>query len=208
MTAYRSCWLLLLLMTTATSAAAAQKDKKPATYTIPLPAKPDFSALDWTIGEWAGHTVDPLSHKENGGTLHLTVAYALEKRFVRISEEIALPGGEGAPAVSQSWSGFIGPSASGQGFTLHAYSSTGFITQYHVTATATELRLDPEGGANPPPGWLFRQTVSQLAPEYFQDTVEAAPPGGSFFPYYSGKLTTVLKAPAPPATAPAPAARP
>jgi hypothetical protein len=203
MTANRAIWLLLLPVTVAGPAVAAQKDKKPATYTISLPAKPDFSALDWIIGEWAGHTTDPKTGKEGEGTVHLTLAYALDKRFVRISEEIALAAGDSSPAVHESWSGFIGPSASGRGFTLRSFSSTGFITQYHVSATATDLRFDPEGGANPPPGWLFRRTISQIGPQYFEDSVEAAPPGGSFFPYYSGKLTAVLKAPAS-----APAAKP
>jgi hypothetical protein len=200
MTANRSGWLLLLVLTAAASPSAAQqKDKKPAiTYKIVLPAKPDFSALNWLIGEWAGHTVDPHTHEENDGTLHLTLAYALNKRFVRISEEISLPADDTSPAVTESWSGFIGPSASGQGFTLRAYSTTGFISDYHVSATPSELRFDPEGGANPPPGgWLFRHTISQLGPGYFQDVVEAAPPGGSFFTYYTGKLTAVLKATAP-----------
>jgi hypothetical protein len=201
---------MLLLVTAATPVIAAQKDKKGKTlpaYTIILPPRPDFSALNWMIGDWAGHIVDLRTGKENDGTLHLTLAYALDKRFVRISEEISLPAGDATPAVHETWSGFIGPSASGQGFTLRAFSSTGFITQYHVSASATELRFDPEGGANPPPGWLFRRTVSLLGPEYFQETVEVAPPGGSFFPYYSGRLTAVLKAPSPPppsAAAPAP----
>jgi hypothetical protein len=210
MTANRSGWLLLIVLTAATSAAtvqqagAQQKDKKPATYTIDLPAKPDFSALDWAIGEWAGHIVDPKTHKENG-TLHLTLAYALDKRFVRIGEDISLPASDASPAVNESWSGFIGPSASGQGFTLHAYSSTGFVTDYDVSATTTDLRFDPEGGPNPPPGWLFRRTITQIGPGYFRETVEAAPPGGAFFPYYSGKLTAVLKSPV---TAPAGPAKP
>lgn len=209
MTANRSCWLVLLLVMAASPAGAAQKNKKPATYTIPLPARPDFSALDWMIGEWAGHPTDPKTGKEREGTLHLTLSYALDKRFVRIGEEVELPAGDSYPAVHEAWSGFIGASASGQGFTMRAFSSTGFITQYHVTASASQLRFDPEGGANPPPGWLFRRTISRIGPEYFEDAVEAAPPGGAFFSYYSGKLTSVLQAPSPASSStPPPAAKP
>jgi hypothetical protein len=209
MTVDRSCWLVLLLVMAASPAGAAQKNKKPASYTIPLPARPDFSALDWMIGEWAGHPTDPKTGKEREGTLHLTLSYALDKRFVRIGEEVELPAGDSYPAVHEAWSGFIGASASGQGFTMRAFSSTGFITQYHVTANASQLRFDPEGGANPPPGWLFRRTISRIGPEYFEEAVEAAPPGGTFFSYYSGKLTAVLKAPSPASSStPPPAAKP
>jgi hypothetical protein len=204
MIASRSCWLVLLLVTAAGPAGAGQKDKKPTIYAIPLPAKPDFSALDWAVGEWAGHT-DAKTPKDNVGTLHLTLAYALDRRFVSVNEEISLPAGDSYAAVRESWSGFISPSAPGQGFTLRAFSSTGFIMQYHVTATPSELRFDPEGGANPPPGWLFRRVLSRLAMDYFEETVEVAPPGGSFFSYYSGKLTAVLKSSPPAAPAPTPA---
>lgn len=212
MTSNRSCWFLLLLLTAGASAGADQKDKKPAVYTIALPAKADFSALDWAIGEWAGHT-EAKTPGEGEGSLHLTMAYALNGRFVSISEETSLPARDASPAVRESWSGYISPSPSGPGFTLRAFSSTGFITQYHVTATPNELRFDPEGGANPPAGWLFRRVISRLAPDYFEETVEVAPPGGAFFSYYSGKLTAVLKpkttAPAtPPAAAPSTGAPP
>ena len=204
MMANRSCWLLLLL-TAGVSASADQKDKKPAVYTITLPAKPDFSALDWAIGEWAGHT-ESKNPNEGEGSLHLTLSYTLDSRFVSINEEISLPARESSPAVRETWSGYISPSPSRQGFTLRAFSSTGFITEYHITATPAELRFDPEGGANPPPGWLFRRVISRLAPEYFEETVEVAPPGGAFFSYYSGKLTAVLRPKAnAPASPPAPA---
>lgn len=203
MTCNCSCRFLLLLVIAASPAIAAQKDRKPVTYTIPLPPKPDFSALDWIIGEWAGHTTDLKTGKDSDGTLHLTLSYALDKRFVRISEEISLPAADSTPAVRESWLGFIGASASGQGFTLRAFSSKGFVTEYHISATPTQLRFDPEGGAIPPPGWLFRRVISSLGPRYFQETVEVAPPGGAFFSYYSGKVTAVLKG-----TSQAPAAPP
>ena len=205
MMANRSGCFLFLLLTAGSLSGADQKDKKPAVYKINLPAKPDFSALDWAIGEWAGHT-DSKNPNEGEGTLHLVLSYVLDSRFVSISEEISLPARESSPVVRESWSGYISPSPSRQGFTLQAFSSTGFITEYHVTATPTELRFDPEGGANPPPGWLFRRVISRLAPDYFEETVDVAPPGSSFFNYYSGKLTAVLKQQTAPVKAPPPAA--
>jgi len=198
---YRSSWivfLVLLLPAGVLMAKGRQADKRPSTYTIPLPPRPDFTPLQWLIGDWAGHTVDSRTGKETEGTVHLTLAYALDKRFVRITEDVSLPAGNTAPAGQESWTGFLSASASGSGFTLRAFSSTGFITAYHVSASETEIRFDPEGGANPPPGWLFRRVISRLGPGYFAETVEVAPPGGAFFTYYTCKLTEVLKPTTPP----------
>jgi hypothetical protein len=175
-----------------------ESGKQPATYTIPLPPKPDFSALAWLIGEWAGHTAG----KDSQGDVHLSVSYSLDQRFVLIREEVSLPAGKTTPAVHETWMGFLGPDPSRTGYRLQAYSSTGFITLYYVTAGLDEVRFDPEGGANPPPGWLFRRRITRLGPGFFSDTVEVAPPGGAFFEYYSAKLTQVIE-PKPAATKPA-----
>ena len=172
----------------AQAGAGAGKGKQPATYTIPLPCKPDFSALDWLIGDWAG----PMTGKGAQGDVHLTLSYTLDKRFVLIKEEVSLPAGQRAPAAHETWMGFLGANPSGPGFTLDAFSSTGFITRYHVSAAADQVRFEPEGGANPPPGWLFRREITQLGPGSFSETVRIAPPGGSFFAYYSAKLTPVI----------------
>ncbi|HEY6291788.1 MAG TPA: hypothetical protein VI455_09550 [Terriglobia bacterium] len=193
--------MIAMLPAVLLTAAGKQGDKAPTTYTIPLPPRPDFSALEWIMGDWAGHTVDARTGKETDGTVQLTLSYALDKRFVRISEDITLPAGNLAPAVHESWTGFLNAGTSGSGFTLRAFSSTGFITEYHVSVTDAQIRFDPEGGANPPPGWLFRHVISRLGPRYFSETVEVAPPGGSFFPYYNCKLTEVLKPKSPPAAA-------
>ncbi len=192
--------LLLLLLTG--SALAGQKTKAPSTYDIPLPSRPDFSALEWLIGDWAGHTTDVSTGKETEGIVHLTLSYALEKRFLQVHEEISLPAGKTAPALHETWTGFLSADPSGHGFVLRVFSSTGFMTQYHVTVRDDRASFDPQGGANPPPGFLFRRVIARLGPGFFSESVEVAPPGGAFFPYYSAKLTQVLEQqPSPPQAA-------
>jgi hypothetical protein len=189
---------------------AAQKDKPqdkpPATYSIPLPPRPDFSPLDWLIGDWAGHTTDPTG-KETQGDVHLTVSYALDKRFLLLREEVSLPAGTSAPAVHETWTGFLSADSFAAGFILRTFSSTGFITQYHVTAGDARVSFDPQGGPNPPPGFLFRRVISRLGPGFFAEKVEVAPPDSPFFAYYNARLTQVLepKPTAPPAAAVSPA---
>ncbi|HUI44281.1 MAG TPA: hypothetical protein VL523_20125 [Terriglobia bacterium] len=192
----RLSWILataLLLPPNLPAAGVAGNDKLPATYTIPLPPKPDFSALSWLVGDWAGPATELGRAKNAPGNVHLTLSYALEQRYVLVREEIALPAGSSAPAVHETWMGFLSSDPSGPGFTLRSFSSTGFMTQYHVSVTESQVRFDPEGGANPPAGWLFRRIISRLAPGYYSETVEVAPPGGTFFQYYSAKLTQVIE---------------
>jgi len=183
----------LLLAANLGAAADGQKDKPPATYSIPLPPRPDFSAFAWIIGDWAGYSTTPQAKKEAQGTVHLTLSYTLDKRFVLVNEEVSLPAGQDAPAQRESWMGFVSASPSGSGFVMRAFSSTGFITDYHVTITNTEVRFDPQGGPNPPPGWLFRRVITRLGPGYFGETVQVAPPGKEFFDYYTAKLTQVIE---------------
>jgi len=199
-------FVLVLLTGPVPRSAYPAADKQPVTYSIPLPPKPDFSALAWLIGDWAGHTTG----KGSEGDVHLTLSYSLDQRFVLMKEEVSLPPGKASPAVHETRMGFLGPDPLRPGYRLQSYSSTGFITLYHVTAGPDEVRFDPEGGANPPPGWLFRRRITRLGPGSFSDKVEVAPPGGTFFEYYSAKLTRVIEpkpsaakpAGAPPATAP------
>lgn len=200
--------LVILLLPAGPVLTASQKDKAPPTYDIPLPARPDFSAFAWLIGDWAGHTTDPVTGKETQGVVHLTISYALDKRFLLIHEEVSLPAGKKAPALHEVWTGFLNADPDGTGFVLRSFSSTGFISQYHVTVSADRVTFDPQGGANPPPGFLFRRVIACLAPGFFSEKVEVAPPGGAFFPYYGAKLTAVLEpTPAPkPAASPAPPA--
>ena len=189
-------WIVISTLSLAVNPGAmrgAQKDKAPATYDIPLPPRPDFSAFSWIIGDWAGYSTTPQAKKEDQGSVHLTLSYTLDKRFVLVSEDVSLPAGQNAPAQRESWTGFISAGPSGSGFMMRAFSSTGFMTDYHVTVTDTEVRFDPQGGPNPPPGWLFRRVITRLGPGYFGETVQVAPPGKAFFDYYTAKLTQVIE---------------
>jgi len=201
------CSLLLApLLLAGVIFAADQKSKAPASYDIPLPARPDFSALAWLIGDWAGHTTDVTTGKPTSGIVHLTISYILDKRFLLVHEEISLPAGKTAPALHETWTGFLSADPSGRGFVLHCFSSTGFITQDLVTVREDRAVFDPEGGANPPPGFLFRRVIARLSPGFFSEKVEVAPPGGDFFSYYNAQLTQVLesKPEAPGTTTPQP----
>ena len=191
-----SSWITipaLLLAANSATAGGGQKDKAPATYSIPLPPRPDFSPFSWIIGDWAGYSTTPQASKEAQGSVHLTLSYTLDKRFILVQEELSLPGGQSAPAQRESWMGFLSASPSGSGFVMRSFSSTGFITNYRVAVTDSELRFDPEGGPNPPPGWLFRRVITRLGPGYFGETVQVAPPGKEFFDYYMAKLTQVIE---------------
>jgi hypothetical protein len=192
---------MLVLLIAAGFAFAGQKDKAPPTYDIPLPARPDFSVLDWLVGEWVGHTVDASTGKETPGDVHLTISYTLDKRFLLVHEDISLPAGKTAPALHEVSTGFLSADRVGTGFVLRVFSSTGFISEYHVTAGGDRVTFDPQGGPDPPPGFLFRRLILRLGPGSFSETVEVAPPGRAFFPYYAARLGQVLETR--PATPPA-----
>lgn len=156
----------------------------PRTYSIPLPPKADFSAFDWLIGDWRGKTVP----KSPQGEVHLTVSSDLGGRFLIFRESVTLAATDSTPTEDEYWMGVLSPASREHEFTLRVYSSTGFMTQYRVTAQKGEFRFLPEGGEAPPPGWLFRRVIARSSPDEITDTVEAAPPEGSFFQYYSAKL--------------------
>jgi hypothetical protein len=174
----------LILLSLVCSQALAAPKKPPKTYSIPLPSKTDFSALDWLVGEWSGKT----NEKSPPGAVHLSVAYDLDRRFLIFHEKVTLDSTDSQPAVDESWMGVLSGRDGRKEFTLRAYSSTGFITRYRVTAQEAEIRFLPEGGELPPPGWLFRRLVAHSGVGELTETVEAAPPDGSFFEYYSAKL--------------------
>jgi hypothetical protein len=178
----RSAFLLVLCLVS--SQALSAPKKPPKIYSIPLPSRTDFSALDWLVGEWSGKTTE----KSPPGEVHLSVAYDLDKRFLVFHEIVTLASTDYTPAVDESWMGVLSGPEGGKEFTLRAFSSTGFITRYRVTAQEAEIRFMPEGGEMPPPGWLFRRLVARLGEGELTETVEAAPPDGSFFPYYSARL--------------------
>jgi hypothetical protein len=191
----RSAFLIFLCLMS--SAALAASKKPPKTYSIPLPPRADFSPLDWLIGEWSGKT----TAKSPPGEVHLSVAYDLDERFLIFREKISLAATDSTPAVDECWFGILSGRDSPNEFTLRVYSSTGFITRYRVTVQQADIRFMPEGGAKPPPGWLFRREMQRLDTGELSEAVEAAPPDGSFFSYYSAKLTRHA-----PSQAPAPAA--
>ena len=186
--------------------AGSRPKQPPKTYSIPLPPKADFSALDWLLGEWAGKTVP----KSPQGDVHLSVSPDLDGRVLILREKTTLAATGSTPASDESWMGVLSAGLSNGDFTLRVYSSTGFITRYRVTVQKAEIRFLPEGGEAPPPGWLFRRVIARSGPGELTDTVEAAPPEGAFFQYYSAKLTRAgaseKAAPTPGKPAAAPAA--
>lgn len=208
----RPSWIVipaLLVFVGARPVVGAQKEKGPATYSIPLPPRPDFSPFAWIMGDWAGFTHTPQAAKDAQGDVHLTISLTLDKRFLLVTEDVSLPAGQTAPEEHESWMGLVSPSPSGPGFVMRSFSSTGFMTEYHVSVTNSEVRFDPEGGPNPPPGWLFRRVITRLSPGYFGETVQVAPPGKDFFDYYTAKLTQVIqpKSSPPPLPLPSPSGK-
>lgn len=176
--------VFLLLLGALSPAALAAKEKPPTTYTIPLPPQADFSALQWLLGDWTGKTVD----HEPPGDIRLSVTYGPEKRFIILNEETSIPATNAAPAVRESWMGILSARSSGGAFVLRVFSSTGFITRYRVSAEAAAIHFDPEGGEQPPPGWLFRRLINRTGDAEMTETVYVAPPEKPFFQYYSSKL--------------------
>ena len=171
------------------------KDKPPVQYQIPIPAPPDFSPLDWLMGEWSGATTE----KSPPGKVHLTASIELGKQFVVMREEVSLDSTDTVPATQESWMGILSPAPDTAGFVLQVFSSNGFITRYRVKVDGPQLRLSPEGGDRPPPGWLFRKTLERTGAAEFTETVQAAPPNKAFFDYYTARLSRVT-----PAAKPAP----
>jgi hypothetical protein len=174
---------LSLLWLAGLGAPARARGTKSHTYTIPLPPRPDFSPLAWLVGEWSGRT-----QGGSGGDVHLSVAYALDKRFLMLHEQVSMPATKSLPPSREVWTGFLGAARGGSGFTLHIFSSTGFVTQYHVTFDETRLRFIPEGGAQTPPGWLFRRILTRVGEATLTEDVQVAPPDGTFFDYYTARL--------------------
>jgi hypothetical protein len=182
---------------------APAKEKPPVIHQIPLPPKPDYGALDWLVGEWAGKT----TARSPQGEVHLAVSYDLDKRFMVLREGVQLAATDNVPETNETWIGILSPDPSGSGFRLRVFSDTGFITCYRVTVEESNVYLNPEGGEEPPPGWLFRRTLRRTNVGELTETVRVAPPSKAFFDYYSAKLTR--GAPSAPKSAPsAPPANP
>ena len=179
--------LILALACAFVGATAAAKEKPSVQYQIPLPAPPDFSALDWLLGEWTGKTLA----NSPAGDVHLSISLDLEKHFLIFRGEISLAATQTVPATKESWLGILSVDPGRAGFTLQVFSSTGFITRYRVTVEGPQVRLNPEGGDRPPPDWLFRRVLERIGPGEFTETVQVAPPAKPFFDYYTAKFARV-----------------
>jgi hypothetical protein len=172
------------------------KEKEPATYDIKLPPKPDFSPLDWMVGEWTGK----MTGYGPQGEVHFSAAYDLNQRFMILREEVSLVATKTVPALKEDSLGILSGEPS-SGFVLSWYSTTGFITRYRlsfndaVANTSTPpwtISFNPDGGDNPPPGYLFRRLIWHPDPSQFTETVQVAPANKPFFDYYTATLTRVL----------------
>ncbi len=179
--------LILALACAFVGATAAAKEKPSVQYQIPLPAPPDFSALDWLLGEWTGKTLA----NSPAGDVRLSISLDLEKRVLLFRGEVSLAATQTVPATKESWLGILSADPGRAGFTLQVFSSTGFITRYRVTVEGPQVRLNPEGGDRPPPDWLFRRVLERIGPGEFTETVQVAPPAKPFFDYYTAKFARV-----------------
>ncbi len=196
----RATFLVLLCILSGVSLAA--KEKPAVQYTITLPPKPDFSALGWLVGEWAGKTTSGSPE----GEVHMSVSLDLNQQVMVLRGEVALPETKTHPAWKESYLGILTAPRNGSGFVLQNFSSSGFVTRYRVSVEGGEMRMTPAGGEQPPPGWLFRRVLTRTGVDEFTETVEAAPPGKPFFDYYTAKLERVKPPAKPPEKPPAPAA--
>jgi len=179
----RFCLLVLLSMLGAAPLQA--KEKPSTTYAVPLPAKSDFSALEWLIGNWNGYTTS----RGAQGDIRLSVEFTLDRRFILFREELTLAAGGAAPATKEAWMGILSGGSTSATFVLRMFSSTGFVTRYRVSVEGAEVHFNPDGGDQPPPGWLFRRNLVRSDEGEFTETVQVAPPQHSFFDYYTAKLT-------------------
>ncbi len=182
------------------------KGKPPTVYSLPLPPKPDYSAVDWLVGEWSGKSVAPSAP----GEAHLSASYDLDQRVVVIKETIQFTATGDVPASQEQWMGILAPDAGGRGFLLRVFSSTGFVTRYRAAVEKSVMHFYPAGGDLPPSGWLFRRTLTRSGETTLTETVQAAPPDKPFFDYYTFQFTRVSASPsaAPPAKPPAAGAAP
>jgi hypothetical protein len=167
------------------------KDKQSPSYTIQLPPKPDFSRLDWMVGEWAGKMTG------NGaqGEVHFSAEYDLNQRFMILREKVTIAATKTVPALKEDSLGILSGEP-GSGLILRWFSTTGFITRYRVSVSGSdngvEISLNPEGGDIPPAGFLFRRLIHHPNPSQFSETVQVAPANRPFFDYYTVELTRVL----------------
>lgn len=176
---------LLAILVLIVPLALAAKDKQPSTYRIPLPPKPDFSSLEWLVGNWSGQMLK----KSPQGQIHLSVSYDLNHRVMVFREHISLAATQEIAATHESSIGILSRAPSGHSFQLQVYSSTGFISRYRVTVEGSEIDFTPDGGLQPMPGWLMRRIIQRSDVNGFTETVQLAPPQKPFFNYYTVAFT-------------------
>ena len=142
--------LILTVILPLAGAPLAAKDKPPVQYQISIPTLPDFSSLDWLLGQWTGKTLP----NSPSGEAQLSVSSDLEKRFLVFRGEVSLAATPTVPASKESWMGILSASSSGAGFILRVFSSTGFITRYRLTIG---------GGRDPPESRRWRLPSAGMA---------------------------------------------
>ena len=189
--------LILTLFCALVGVTLAAKDKPAVQYKISIPTLPDFSALDWIRGQWSGKT----GSNSPPGDVQLSVSPDLGNHFLVFRGEVSLAATATVPATKESWMGILSAGPDATQFILRVFSSTGFITRYRLIVEGAEVRLNPEGGDAPPPGWLFRRIWARTGSDEFAETVQVAPPGKAFFDYYTANFARV---PFPPKSSPAP----
>jgi hypothetical protein len=177
--------LSLLLLVLLSGAPALAKGKPPIVHRIPLPPKPDFSALEWLAGTWKGQTIE----HSPAGEISLAVSFDLDMRLMIFREQSSLSATTTLPETKEMCLGILNPDRSGRDFVLRLFSDTGFVTRYRVTVDGGEISFSPEGGEQPPPGWLFRRQLQRTGANELLEAVQVAPPGKPFFEYYTAKLT-------------------
>ena len=187
---------LLMIFVLLSPAALLPAEKSPPTYQIPLPPKPDFSSLEWMVGDWTGATLK----ESRPANIQLSVSMDLGQRIMVFKEVISFAATKNAPAAKESSIGILSASPGDGSYQLDSYSSTGFITRYRVTISGTEVDFNPAGGDQPPPGWLSRLAITHTDETAFTETVQLAPPKRSFFDYYTAKFTKDLTKGPPPAS--------
>lgn len=176
---------VIIFLVLLTPALLAAKQKRSLTYRIPLPPKPDFSSIEWMVGNWTGQ----MDKHSPQGHVHLSVSYGLDKRVMIFRQNVSIAATGKVGADKESSIGILSPAPSGSAFLLQVYSSTGFISRYRVTVAGSEIDFMPDGGLQPLPGWLSRRFVQRGDVDGFTETVQLAPPMETFFTYYTAAFT-------------------
>ena len=178
----RSAILLLIILSGAVPAEA--KEKPPIIHRIPLPPRPDFSELEWLMGNWAGKTTD----KSPAGEISLAVSLDLDQRYLILRGDEKLAATPELPEYEDAWLGILTQDAAKTGYILRIFSNSGFMTRFRGIVDKGTITFNPEGGEQPPPGWLFRRIIQRTDVGELLVTLQAAPPQKAFFDYYSAVL--------------------